>query len=222
MKRKLPILIFLIIVTAFLYFEKDSIFTPKYLGDLHMHTTCLDGVNSYEEMVESALAARLNFIAITDHKICQEVITKCKAETKLLCIPGQEVTGKRLHILALNINKYISPNLPISKQVEEIHRQGGLAIAAHPNVDIFYYTDTELADSGFDAQECTGNPKERRLLPCVFNSDAHNTIDLGWQFNACTGTIKSFSDVKTSILSKKCSRSITLPLFSAQNVKVKQ
>jgi DNA polymerase (family X) len=36
-------------------------------GDLHMHTTATDGVNSIEEMKEAAIARGLSYIAITDH-----------------------------------------------------------------------------------------------------------------------------------------------------------
>ena len=44
-------------------------------SDLHMHTSCSDGVLTPEELVQSAKEAGLNFIAITDHDtvdgICQ-------------------------------------------------------------------------------------------------------------------------------------------------------
>ncbi|MCA9246390.1 MAG: DNA polymerase/3'-5' exonuclease PolX [Planctomycetales bacterium] len=36
-------------------------------GDLHMHTTATDGKATLEEMVEAAIARRLQYIAITDH-----------------------------------------------------------------------------------------------------------------------------------------------------------
>jgi len=214
MKKKHLALIVILVILILLYLKKDVVFAPRYLGDLHMHTTCSDGKNSYEAVVEKAISSRLDFIAITDHTICPDVIAKCKAETKLLCIPGQEVTGERLHILALNVNKYISPNLPLSKQVAEIHKVGGLAIAAHPNANIFYYSDTELKNSGFDAQECTGDSKERRFLPCVYDSDTHNIENLAWQFNSCLGPIKNFEDLKSAILNNKCVRTVNLHLLS--------
>lgn len=37
------------------------------LGDLHMHTTATDGMNSIREMAETAKARGLKYIAITDH-----------------------------------------------------------------------------------------------------------------------------------------------------------
>lgn len=187
-----------------------------------MHTNCSGGKNSYEEMLETASQKKLDFIAITEHEPCQETIAKCKAETKLLCIPGRELTGKRIHLLALSTRGGVNPDLPLKNQVEEIHRQGGFAIAAHPNAEKYYYTDSELRDSGIDAQECTGDPKERRFLPCVFDSDAHETANLAWQFNSCTGPINNFEDLTRAILTNKCSRAINLPLFSINKSGVKQ
>jgi hypothetical protein len=219
MKKRLPILIFVFVIAVFLYFNRDSIFTKNYLGDLHMHTTCSDGNASYEEMIEAAVKAKLDFVAITDHNNCSEVEAKCKAETKLLCIPGREITEKNTHLLSLNTRGGIKTNLPLLKQVEEIHRQGGIAIAAHPNAVDFYYSDDELANSKIDAQECTGDSAERRFLPCVFDSDAHEALDLAWQYNSCIGPIENFEDLKTAILSKKCSRAITLPLLSIEKAK---
>ncbi len=40
---------------------------PDIRGDLHMHTTATDGVNSIEEMKAAAIARGLSYIAITDH-----------------------------------------------------------------------------------------------------------------------------------------------------------
>lgn len=220
MKKKLPILIFLLFILVLFYFNRNSLFSKNYLGDLHLHTNCSGGKNSYEEMIQTATQKRLNFIAITEHEPCPEIIKKCKAENKILCIPGRELTGERIHLLALNTRGGIDLDLPLSKQVEEIHRQGGFAIAAHPNAEKYYYADSELKDSGIDAQECTSNSKERRFLPCVFDSDAHQTSDLAWQFNSCVGQIKTFEDLKIAILSNKCSRSVTLPLFSIRKTKV--
>jgi hypothetical protein len=213
---------FLIALLAFLYVERKEIFALKYLGDLHMHTTCSDGQNTYEEMVQTAIKDKLSFMAITDHRTCADVIRLCSQETRIKCFPGQEVSSPGRHLLAINITKYIDPDLPLTKQVQEIHAQGGIAIAAHPNFEDFYYTDSELEDSGIDAQECTNDSKERRPLPCVWDSDAHNTSDLAWQFNSCTVPIKNINDLKTAIVSHECSRATTLPIFSVQNANIKE
>jgi len=193
--------------------------TPKYMsiGDLHLHTTCSDGKNEYDMLLKQAIKMRYDFIAITDHHfddtpICRENIRKCKAETRLLCIPGMEVTG-RVHVLAIGITHSINEKLPVKQQVEEIHNQGGLAIAAHPFAQGTRFSEEELIQSGFDAMECGGiNPKEwqtfvalqkKAHLPCVYNSDAHNVFQM-LAFNRCEGKINSLEDLKQAIQENRC------------------
>ena len=182
-----------------------------------MHTLCSDGKNAYEEMVQSAIQNNLSFISITDHWLCNDVVKACTEEKRVLCFPGQEISSPGRHLLAINITKKIDSNLPLIKQVEEVHLQGGIAIAAHPNAKEFYYTDEELKNSGIDAQECTSNSKERRYLPCVWDSDAHNSQDVAWQFNSCLIPINNINDLKTAILYNKCQRAESLPFFTVKN-----
>ncbi|MEA1944365.1 MAG: phosphotransferase [Euryarchaeota archaeon] len=56
-------------------------------------------------------------------------------EYRMLVIPGTEITNnwKKYHILAIDIKEYIDPTLPVKKIVEEIHKQGAIAIACHPH-----------------------------------------------------------------------------------------
>jgi predicted metal-dependent phosphoesterase TrpH len=53
----------------------------------------------------------------------------------MLLIPGTEITNNTAgyHILAIDIKEYIEPGLPVEEIVEEIHRQGAIAIAPHPH-----------------------------------------------------------------------------------------
>ena len=201
--------------------------TPKstqavWRGDLHMHTTCSDGANTYEEMVQRAIEMHLDFIAITDHvgiseRDCHnEAIIQCAAETRLLCIPGAELTD-RLHMLAIGIHQRIDPHLPLHSWIEETHRQKGLAIAAHPYDKRWKYSDDELYHSGLDAMECArGTTEENELqwqlsdkfnIPCVYNSDAHYQRDLGWRYNVCSVPIHSVADLKAALIGRKCTTS---------------
>ncbi len=188
-------------------------------GDLHIHTVCSDGANTYDEVAQQSLALHLDFIAITDHvgiseRQCHnESIVKCEVETRFLCMPGAEMTA-RLHLLAIGIYQRIDPSLPLSGWVSEIHRQGGLAIAAHPYDSRWKYTDEELYHSNLDAMECArGTPEENVLqlklsdqfsLPCVYNSDAHYQKDVGWRHNVCTVPIENLADLKAALIGRKC------------------
>lgn len=60
-------------------------------------------------------------------------------EYGLLVIPGVEITQNRLrgrknsHIIALDIQQYISADQPAEKILREIRRQGAFSIACHPH-----------------------------------------------------------------------------------------
>ena len=198
--------------------EKPPLAPGKSIGNLHMHTTCSDGKNSYEEMVQKALSLKFSFIAITDHSyggsaLCEDVIRQCRDERRLLCIPSMEVTGKT-HLLAIGIQHSIDKRLPVKKQVEEIHRQGGIAIAAHPFRSDSPYTENELFETGLDAIECKDIPTEKKTaffdkirahaIPCVSNSDAHNVAAMSSRWVMCDGEIRSFDDLKAAMKEKRC------------------
>ncbi len=211
---------FLVIFAACVFLARNILFAPAYTGNLHMHTTCSDGESGYEEMIQAALKLQFDFVALTDHTICPDMTQKCAAETLILCIPGQEVTGDRIHLLSIGTTTYINQDLSLQRQVEEIHKHGGIAMAAHPNAKDFLYTDAELAESGIDAMECTSDINERRPLPCVYDSDAHNAHDLGWQYMSCAIPINTVTDLKTAILTKKCTRSFLPDFFPIRSPKV--
>jgi hypothetical protein len=49
-----------------------------------------------------------------------------------LVIVGQEIVARQYHMIAAGINRTISGTLTAARAIEEVHRQGGVAIAAHP------------------------------------------------------------------------------------------
>lgn len=189
-------------------------------GDLHMHTDCSDGENSYAEMVQKALALRLDFIAITDHmgfgegKCVEEMLTRCQAETRLLCIPGAELTQISNHVVALGIYQRIGIWQDMKSLVEEIHDQGGLAVAAHPYSKNYPIPEEALLHSGFDAMECRQGATEQDVrqrqlsaqyhIPCLYDSDAHNIRLLGEVSNVCRMPINSLEDLKAALKTNQC------------------
>jgi len=180
-------------------------------GDLHMHTTCSDGKDEFDDMVKVARGYGYAFIASTDHHMCDDVIRACINETRILCFPGMEVPGERyLEVLAINITKPIRSGLSVKKIVEEIHKQGGLAIAAHPWAEGQRYNEDDLLNSGLDAMECPPDGSEQfdfdtSALPCVWDSDAHEmwAIDPSHS-TVCNLEIKSFQDLRNAIVTHMC------------------
>jgi len=180
-------------------------------GDLHMHTTCSDGKDDYEDMVKVALGYGYKFIAITDHHMCDDVIDACVNERRLLCIPGMEVaTIGYIEVLALNITEPIQDGMHIYDAVKAIHSQGGMAIAAHPWAAGQRYSEEGLLESNIDAMECTIDVTDpfdfdASALPCVWDSDAHEkwAIDPS-RSTVCNLEIGSFQDVRNAILTRLC------------------
>jgi hypothetical protein len=184
-------------------------------GDMHMHTTCSDGVDTLDDMVKVAVAYGYTFISVTDHHQCRDVKLACLNEDRLLCIPGHEVpAANNLEVLAIGVNKNIRALQSVKDTVILIHQEGGLAIAAHPWAFKQTYTQDELMNSGLDAMECPADGShpfsfDTRSLPCVYDSDAHEmwAIDPS-RSTVCNGEIKSFQDLKAAILGNRCFRGL--------------
>jgi hypothetical protein len=106
----------------------------------------------------------------------------------ILVIPGEEVHTPRFHILGLGVTDTISWRLTAAEVIDAIHRQGGVAVAAHPT-KVYWpgYDDRALAH--LDAAELVHpegirNPAsakefaqfaERGHFAALGDSDSHGT-----------------------------------------------
>lgn len=104
-------------------------------ADLHIHTNfSYDGLPSPEEVIDSAIEKKIDCIAVTDHgqiKGASRALNFAQGKP-ILVIPGIEIKSKEGDILALNIQKKISDNLPAKETIEKIINSGGLPVIAHP------------------------------------------------------------------------------------------
>jgi predicted metal-dependent phosphoesterase TrpH len=105
-------------------------------ADLHIHSDYSDGAATVAQILFRARHLGLDAIAITDHN---EIAGALEAQrlAKLWQLPvqvvvGEEVTTSEGHIVGLFLKERIRPLLTAQATVDEIHRQGGLAIAVHP------------------------------------------------------------------------------------------
>ncbi|MBI4738313.1 PHP domain-containing protein [Candidatus Woesearchaeota archaeon] len=195
---------------------------PKtFSGDLHIHTAAsFDSTESYESVIEQAVKNHLEFIAITDHNVIDAAIAqKCRQEKRLLCIVGEEITNKEDHILAIDISKKISASLSNQKVIEQIRKQGGLAIAAHPLPENGGLTLAEIQTLLPDAMECASLRLEdtdymeklqeaaaRMNIPCIYDSDAHSSVQLGMIVSSCQMKELSVEEIKVAVKKGRCSR----------------
>jgi hypothetical protein len=195
--------------------------TPRLLfvskGDLHMHTTCSDGENTFEEMAADLKRDGDTFFAITDHHWCQDIADACARWDQMPCFMGTEITcDSYVEVLAIGIRKPIKDLMTPAETVAAIHAQGGIAIAAHPWAYGAKYTEDELLKSNFDAMECPpdGSYKldfDASVLPCMYDSDAHNVESLDpWSGSVCTIPINSIDDLRTAIKGRMCYSAILM------------
>ena len=125
-----------------------------YRGDLHLHTVHSDGQRNPSEMVTAAHASGLDFIVSTDHNTnaANRVWPECRTGP-LLVIPGEEVTTRHGHWLAVGLSpqawvdwRYAPRDGVFPRFAAEVRDAGGLVVAAHPAVPV----PGSLWEFGFD------------------------------------------------------------------------
>ena len=113
------------------------------LADPHCHTTASDGMVSPAELVDAAVKAGLDLIAVTDHDTMASVAeVRARGEAAgLSVVPGQEVTTKwpaQTHILGWFLEHPVRRNMSLEYTVASIHEQGGLVIIPHPFMPVYF------------------------------------------------------------------------------------
>ena len=112
---------------------------PWFKGNLHTHTNKSDGDSSPETVVDWYSNNKYDFLVLSDHN---HLTILDSNQTKLLLIPGEEITLNlpyTIHINAIGIKKVIEPTLRSTKvktlqaNIDNIISSGGLAEINHPN-----------------------------------------------------------------------------------------
>ena len=208
------------------------------LADLHLHTSHSDGWPSPVEVVDHVtLETDLDVIAITDHDTIEGALRAVEHSARtggVKVIVGEEVSSRQGHIIGLFLERRVRPDLSAAATIDEIHRQGGLAIAAHP----FWRTERMAerfrgsvhgvgwlaAELDFDAIEVENstpglglaNVLARRLADgsgsaCTGSSDAHILDAIGKSATAFNGR-------STRALRSAIETGTTLPVRSRYEV----
>lgn len=117
-------------------------------GDLHVHTRYSDGLLFPFDAVLVAERAGLDVVAITEHNItfpAQMAAWFARTFGGPIVLVGEEVTTHRFHLIALGLTRTASWRLPLRRLLEDVHAQGGVAIAAHP-VEMYWDTYAEVIE----------------------------------------------------------------------------
>jgi PHP domain-containing protein len=113
------------------------------LGDPHCHTVASDGMATPAELVDAAVKAGLDLIAVTDHDTMASVIeVRSRGEAAgLTVVAGQEVTTRwpaQTHMLGWFLERPVKRDMSLEYTVAAIHEQGGLVIIPHPFMPTYF------------------------------------------------------------------------------------
>ncbi|WP_343040700.1 CehA/McbA family metallohydrolase [Streptomyces typhae] len=137
-----------------------------YRGDCHVHSTVSSGGElTPGQLVADGRAAGLDFLAATEHNTSgTHDVWSRQADDDLLVILGQEVVTRTGHWLAVGLPpghvvdwRYGVGDEAIDRRLDEVHRAGGLCVAAHPHAP--YPSGTFMYPyQGFDVVEVWNGP----------------------------------------------------------------
>ena len=113
------------------------------LADPHCHTSASDGMVTPAELVDAAVTAGFDLIAVTDHDTMASVAeVQSRGEAAgLTVVPGQEVTTKwpaQTHMLGWFLQRPVKRGMSLDYTVAAIHEQGGLVVIPHPFMPTYF------------------------------------------------------------------------------------
>lgn len=192
--------------------------------DLHLHTRrhSPDSITDPFDLLRSARRAGLDGVVLTEHDYLwpEEELDELRAyDPGLVILGGMEVTGRGGDVLVYGITDatpfYRGMSWP--ELVTEVHRQGGAAVAAHPNRWGQPF-ERLLAETGveFDGIEVMSNNMDDELrekaaelltkfpqFAQLGNSDSHDPATVGCCYTDFDATIRTTADLVEAIRANK-------------------
>ena len=113
------------------------------LADPHCHTFASDGMVTPAELVDAAVRAHIDQIAVTDHDTMASVkeVQQRGEAIGLTVVAGEEITTKApatTHVMGWFLEKPVKRGMSLEDTVDAIHDQGGLVIIPHPFMPVYF------------------------------------------------------------------------------------
>lgn len=188
---------------------RNFLHATKMRLDLHVHSCySYDSLCSIESLMKAAKRKKLDGIAITDHNTAKgwKEAKKIARKLKLFFVPGEEIKCKEgIEVLGLWLKKEISPG-SFEEIVEEIRKQKGVSVLAHPTripkkIKIENYAKKVDAIEVFNSRS---NNEKAKLLASKLKksltggSDAHSCFELGSSWTEAKA--RTLSEFKKALL----------------------
>jgi hypothetical protein len=126
----------------------------EFRGAAHIHTTYShDGHGDIKDVLATAREMGLEFIVISDHNnMGSWDLSRKRTGAKPLLVVGSELSTDAGHLLAYNLNSK-NDSFPDEHQaaIDEVHKDGGIAVLAHPTRRKTPWTD--VSANGIDGTE---------------------------------------------------------------------
>lgn len=164
--------------------------------DLHVHSLFSKDSNAcHDDILEYASRNGLDGFAICDHDSIEGGIECAKRAqeigSKLIVIPGVEVSSSKGHILVLGVKEKIEPGLSPEDTIRKAREQGAVVVIPHPfkitSHGIGYLDGLDIdAVEVLNSRCMTNGPNDKARkaaevlgLPQVGGSDAHEAQMVG-------------------------------------------
>jgi len=193
--------------------------------DIHIHTRKYSGCSfiNPEDIVEQAVAAKLDGIAITEHGMRWPdeefaLLQKQADQHGVLLINGQEISAVNSHkqiegdFLVFGLKRSLTDSYSAKELVDIVHAEGGIIIAAHPYKlsrggkshyygagDLVYKLKLDAIELFHPDQSDLAMNKVRKAMdelhiPGTGGSDAHKILNIGSYVTLFTNKIQSEND----------------------------
>jgi predicted metal-dependent phosphoesterase TrpH len=186
------------------------------LFDLHVHSYySSDCKSNPKDLIKVAEKKKLTGIAITDHNTTK-FHKKEQIKSKLVIIPGVEISTKKGHIIGLGIIEEIPKRLTVVETIEKIEELGGLPVISHPfdftrkgiGREVYKLSNVAIESQNASCPFQSFNEKAKQWalknnLPETGGSDAHRIKDVGMAYTIVEELIETADELLELIRKRK-------------------